>query len=95
VLRLLDPTIGRPGLFKGERITSVLRELNRKLGLALPLGGPKTLNGLILEHLRDIPEAGVALKIAEVPMEIVQTQDRVIRTVRLFRPRVSDLAKAA
>src|SRR5713226_5250267 len=75
--------------------SSVLRELNRKLGLALPLDGPKTLNGLILEHLRDIPAAGVALKIAEVPMEIVQTQDRVIKTVRLFRPHASDLAQAA
>ncbi|TMH87200.1 MAG: DUF21 domain-containing protein [Betaproteobacteria bacterium] len=75
--------------------SSVLRELNRKLGLALPLDGPKTLNGLILEHLQDIPAAGVALKIADVPMEIVQTQDRVIKTVRLFRPRVSDLARAA
>ncbi len=75
--------------------TSMLRELNRKLGLALPLDGPKTLNGLILEHLQDIPEAGVALKIAEVPMEIVQTHDRVIKTVRLFRPRAADLAEAA
>lgn len=75
--------------------SSLLRELNRKLGLALPLGGPKTLNGLILEHLQDIPEAGVALKIADVPMEIVQTQDRVIKTVRLFRPRATDLAQAA
>jgi Mg2+/Co2+ transporter CorB len=75
--------------------TSVLRELNRKLGLALPVDGPKTLNGLILEHLQDIPEAGVALKIAEVPMEIVQTQDRVIKTVRLFRPRAADVAEAA
>jgi NTE family protein len=27
VLRLLDPTIGRPGIFKGERIISVLRDL--------------------------------------------------------------------
>jgi Mg2+/Co2+ transporter CorB len=75
--------------------SSVLRELNRKLGLSLPLDGPKTLNGLILEHMRDIPEAGVALKIADVPMEIVQTQDRVIKTVRLFRPRAADLAEAA
>src|SRR5258706_5761045 len=75
--------------------SSLLRELNRKLGLALPLDGPKTLNGLILEHLRDIPEAGVSVKIATVPMEIVQTQDRVIRTVRLFRPQPSDLAQAA
>src|SRR5260370_7909704 len=71
--------------------SSVLRELNRKLGLALPLDGPKTLNGLILEHLQDIPDAGVALKIAEVAMEIVQTQGRVIKTVRLFRPPPSHL----
>ena len=63
-----------------------LRELNRKLGLLLPMDGPKTLNGLILDHFRDIPEAGVSVKIADVPMEILQTQDRGIRTVRLFRP---------
>jgi Mg2+/Co2+ transporter CorB len=68
---------------------SSLRELNRKLGLALPLDGPKTLNGLILEHFQDIPEAGVSLKIAGVPMEIVHTQDRVVRTVRLFKPKAS------
>jgi Mg2+/Co2+ transporter CorB len=65
---------------------SSLRELNRKLGLALPLDGPKTLNGLLVEHLQDIPEAGVSVKIAGVPMEIVQTQDRVVKTVRLFKP---------
>ena len=66
---------------------SFLRELNRKLGLALPLDGPKTLNGLIIEHFQDIPEAGISLKIAGVPMEIVQTQDRVVKTVRLFKPK--------
>ena len=70
---------------------SPLRELNRKLGLALPLEGPKTLNGLIIEHFQDIPEAGVSLKIAGVPMEIVQTQDRVVRTVRLFKPKIEAL----
>ncbi|MBE0619133.1 MAG: DUF21 domain-containing protein [Burkholderiales bacterium] len=70
---------------------SSLRELNRKLGLALPLGGPKTLNGLILEHFQDIPEAGVSLKITDVPMEIVQTQDRVVKTVRLFKPKAAKL----
>ena len=66
---------------------SPLRELNRKLGLALPLDGPKTLNGLIIEHFQDIPEAGISLKIAGVPIEIVQTQDRVVKTVRLFKPK--------
>ncbi|MDP2792993.1 MAG: HlyC/CorC family transporter [Sulfurisoma sp.] len=63
-----------------------LREINRALNLALPTDGPKTLNGLIVEHLQDIPEVGVGLRIGEVGMEIVQTQDRRIKTVRIRRP---------
>lgn len=63
-----------------------LRELNRLLDLGFPLDGPRTLNGLILEHLRDIPEVGLGLRVADVAMEIVQTQDRKIKMVRLHRP---------
>jgi CBS domain containing-hemolysin-like protein len=65
-----------------------VREVNRALGLALPTDGPKTLNGLIVEHLRDIPEADVSIKIGGVPMEIVHAQGRTIKTVRIFRPSV-------
>jgi len=64
--------------------SSLLRDLNRKLGLSLPLGGPKTLNGLILEYFQDIPEAGTSLKIAGYPVEIIQTQDREVKVVRIF-----------
>jgi len=63
-----------------------VREVNRALGLALPTDGPKTLNGLIVEHLQEIPEADVAVKIGNVPMEIVHAQGRTIKTVRIFRP---------
>lgn len=63
-----------------------LRELNRKLGLQLPLGGAKTLNGLILEHLEDIPEAGTSVKIAGYPMEIIQTQEQAVKMVRIYLP---------
>ncbi|MBI4998839.1 MAG: CBS domain-containing protein, partial [Rhodocyclales bacterium] len=63
-----------------------LRELNRLLDLDLPLDGPKTLSGLIVEHLQDIPEAGLCMRIAGVAMEIVQTQDRRIKIVKLFHP---------
>jgi Mg2+/Co2+ transporter CorB len=63
-----------------------LRELNRLLGIFLPLEGPKTLSGLIVEYLQEIPETGVCLRIAGVAMEIVQTQDRRIKIVKLFRP---------
>jgi Mg2+/Co2+ transporter CorB len=64
--------------------SSSLRELNRKLGLHFPLGEAKTLNGLILEHLQDIPEAGTSLKIGNYPIEIIQTQDRAVKVARLF-----------
>ena len=64
--------------------TTSLRELNRKLNMSLPLSGAKTLNGLILECLQDIPEAGTSLKIADHPMEIIQTQDRVVKVVKIF-----------
>ncbi len=63
---------------------SPLRDLNRKLGMRFPLDGAKTLNGLILEHLQDIPEAGTSLKIANYPIEIIQTQDRVVKVVKIF-----------
>ena len=61
-----------------------LRDLNRKLGMRFPLDSAKTLNGLILEHLQDIPEAGTSLKIANYPIEIIQMQDRVVKVVKIF-----------
>jgi Mg2+/Co2+ transporter CorB len=76
---------GEDGSASADGATPV-RELNRALGLDLPTEGPKTLNGLILEHLRDIPEADVSIKIGEVPMEIVHAQGRTVKTVRIFRP---------
>jgi Mg2+/Co2+ transporter CorB len=67
--------------------TRSLRELNRALGLDLPLAGPKTLNGLILEHFRDIPEGEVSIRVSGVTIEVVQTQDRMVKTARIFRPK--------
>lgn len=63
-----------------------LRDINRMLDLEFPLDGPKTLNGLILEHLQDIPESDVSIKLSEIPVEILQTKDRSVVTVRIYRP---------
>lgn len=63
-----------------------LRALNRQLGTHFPLDGPKTLNGLIVEALGAIPEAGLSVELAGQRMEIVQTQDRAVRVVRLPPP---------
>jgi Mg2+/Co2+ transporter CorB len=64
--------------------STTLREINRRIGAQLPLEGPKTLNGLILEHLEDIPEPGTTVKIAGHPIEIVQTQDRAVKIARIY-----------
>jgi Mg2+/Co2+ transporter CorB len=63
-----------------------LRAINRRLGTRFPLDGPKTLNGLIVDHLGDIPEAGASFRLAGQSIEIVQTQDRAVKVVRLLPP---------
>lgn len=73
------------GSFLVEGSTS-LRDLNRKLGLSFPLEGAKTLNGLILEQLQDMPEAGISLKLAGYPVEIVQTQERAVKVAKIYPP---------
>ena len=72
--------------------TVLLRHLNRKLGLSLPLDGPKTLNGLLLEQFEDIPEVGVSLKLGNVPVEIVQTQDRAVKMARIYPPALDEIS---
>lgn len=64
--------------------SSMLRDLNRKLGLSLPLDGPKTLNGLIIEHFEDIPEANTSFRIGSHRLEILQSQDRIVKSVKIF-----------
>ena len=63
-----------------------LRVLNRKLGTAFPLDGPKTLNGLIVGQLGEIPDAGVKLRFAGQSVEVMQVQDRAIKIVKLLPP---------
>jgi magnesium and cobalt exporter, CNNM family len=65
---------------------ALLRTLNRRLGTHFSLDGPKTLNGLILEHLGDIPEAGAVFGLEGQMIEIMQTQDRAIKVVKLVPP---------
>jgi Mg2+/Co2+ transporter CorB len=64
--------------------SSTLRDLNKKLNLSLPLDGPRTLNGLILEHFEDIPESNTSFKVGFHVLEIVQTQDRIVKSVKIF-----------
>ena len=60
-----------------------VRELNKTIGWELPTDGPKTLNGLILEHLESIPEGNVSLRLAGYALEIIHVASNSIRTVRI------------
>lgn len=64
--------------------SSTLRDLNKKLNLTFPLDGPRTLNGLIIEHFEDIPESNTSFKVGVHVLEIVQTQDRIVKSVKIF-----------
>ena len=61
-----------------------IRALNRVMSWQLPTDGAKTLNGLVLEILETIPEAGTDLEVAGYRMEIVETNDNRIKTARIF-----------
>ncbi len=63
--------------------TANIRELNRNNDWTLPTEGPKTINGLVLEYLESIPDPGVSLRIDNYIIEVVQTADNAIKTVRI------------
>ena len=60
-----------------------IREINRSQNWELPTDGPKTINGLIVELLETIPEPNTCLKISGYPIEIVETGENRVRTVRI------------
>ncbi|MCH7821825.1 MAG: HlyC/CorC family transporter [Proteobacteria bacterium] len=75
------------------KATANIRELNRTQDWQLPTDGPKTLNGLILEMLETIPDPATCLNINGYPIEIVQTDDYRVRTVRIG-PRSAEIESA-
>ena len=59
------------------------REVNKRLGWDLPLTGPKTLNGLILENTETIPEANISLEIENYLIETVLIKDNMIKFAKV------------
>jgi len=68
-----------------------VRDLNRMQKWELPTEGPKTLNGLIVEQLEDIPEPGTQLEVNGYPLEIVAVEDNRIETVRIGKRKPIDV----
>ncbi|AOM40920.1 HlyC/CorC family transporter [Xenorhabdus hominickii] len=65
--------------------TTNIRELNKAFDWALPEDGPRTMNGMILEELGEIPELNTQVKINEYHFEILSVHDNVIKQVRVTR----------
>ncbi len=63
-----------------------VRELNRELVWNLPTEGPKTLNGLVLEHLQNIPERGASFIVNGRPIEVTKVHGNVVQSARIDRP---------
>ncbi|QSX41609.1 HlyC/CorC family transporter [Shewanella cyperi] len=61
-----------------------IRDLNKEMKWDFPTDGPKTLNGLILEYLEEIPAANTSLRLAGYPIEIVEVADNMIKSVRVI-----------
>jgi Mg2+/Co2+ transporter CorB len=94
--------IGSSSLFHKEADGSViadgfcsLRVLNRKAGFDFPLEGPKTINGLLLEQLEDIPDPGTTVDVSGHTVEIMQVQNRMVKVVRILPAEPPAQAQAA
>lgn len=70
--------------------TATIRDINRQLHWDLPADGPKTLNGLILEQLEDIPESGTSLKIGDYTVEIIKTADNAVKIARILKAETTE-----
>lgn len=64
--------------------SATLRDINRQLKWDLPTNGAKTLNGLILEELEQIPESGTGLRIGNFAIEVTQVTGNAVKTVRII-----------
>ncbi|WP_426359916.1 HlyC/CorC family transporter [Pseudocolwellia sp. HL-MZ19] len=61
-----------------------IRDINKEMSWNFASDGPKTLNGLIIEHLEDIPEANLSVRISGYPIEIIDVSENMIKTVRIL-----------
>jgi Mg2+/Co2+ transporter CorB len=64
-----------------------VRSLNKNLGWKLPMKGPKTVNGLVLEKLENIPQPGRKIDILGYEFEITETRANAVKSARIRPPR--------
>jgi len=70
--------------------SAAIREINKKLSWDLPLEGPVTLNGLILEKIQTIPESNVSINLNNYLIETVLIKDNMIKFAKILKLSVSE-----
>ena len=66
-----------------------IRDINKEMSWNFPTDGPKTLNGLIIEYLEEIPKANISVRISGYPIEIVDVENNMIKTVRVLSAHIT------
>ena len=61
-----------------------IRELNKEMNWHFPTNGPKTLSGLVVEYMEEIPKPNTSMRIAGYPIEVVDIGDNRVKTVRVI-----------
>jgi len=74
--------------------TTQVRNLNKSLNWSLPSEGPKTLNGIVVEHFENFPPEGAVFTFNGHPMTILAVEDNMVQTVRI-EPALDDDAEDA
>ena len=71
------------GSFLVEGSASI-RELNKEMDWHLPTDGPRTLNGVILEYLEEIPQPNISVRLAGYPIEILEVENNMVKMARIM-----------
>ena len=91
VLSMENPPIGEMKRLRQDTYTisgaTHIRDINRNLNWSLPDKGPSTLNGLIIEHLQELPEGNACVEIAGYRIEIKNIQDQLIVSAHITAPK--------
>ena len=65
--------------------STIIRELNKKLEWDLPEEGAKTLNGLIIDHLNQIPTNNVCIQLEDYKLETHKIESNKVKEVKVSK----------
>ncbi|GLR08456.1 magnesium/cobalt efflux protein [Mixta theicola] len=63
--------------------TANVREINKAFNWHLPQEEARTVNGMLLEELEEIPQAGTRIQIQNYAIDILDVQDNMVKQVRV------------